>query len=69
MSLVQGLEAKGYHVFTDNFYSSPSLFSELHKKGFEACGTVRINRVGIPKTFQMATVPSGSERERDRKRE
>ena len=32
-------------MFTDNYYSSPS---ELHDLGFGACGTVRVNRRGIP---------------------
>ena len=74
MNLVEGLEGEGYHIFTDNFYSSPSLFSQLHNRGFEACGTVRIDRVSIPKVLQKTTVPPGvcvcvSERERDRNRE
>ena len=74
MNLVEGLEGKGYHIFTDNFYSSPSLFSELHDRGFEACGTVRIDRVGIPKVLQKTTVPPGvcvclCERERDKDRD
>ena len=46
--VLSGLENKGYHVFTDNFYSSPILSSELYDSGFEACGTVRIDRKGIP---------------------
>ena len=33
------LEGKGYIVFTDNFYTSPSLFQDLTEKGFGACGT------------------------------
>ena len=74
MNLVEGLEGKGYHIFTDNFYSSPSLFSELHDRGFEACGTVRIDRVGIPKVLQKTTVPPGvcvclCEREREGQRQ
>ena len=58
-SLVSGLERKGYHIYTDNFYSSPELFSELHDQGFEACGTVRVNRVSIPKDFQKCPVAQG----------
>ena len=59
-TLLVGLEGKGYHVYTDNFYTSPTLYHELHTKGFEACGTVRIDRVGIPKSFQKATVARGT---------
>lgn len=59
MNLVSGLENKGYHVYTDNFYSSSPLFRELHLKGFEATGTVRSNRKGISKTFQQKTLQKG----------
>ena len=42
------LEGKGYIVYTDNFYSSPAVFTDLMAKGFGAVGTVRRNRRGIP---------------------
>ena len=60
VNLISGLEGRGYHIYTDNFYFSPDLFSELKRKGFEACGTVKINRLGIPKDFQQASVPKGT---------
>ena len=37
MKMVSGLEKPGYIVYTDNFYSSNMLFSELQSQGF---GTV-----------------------------
>ena len=48
MKLVEKLEGRGHHVYTDNFYSSPALFVELRERGFGACGTVRTNRRGLP---------------------
>lgn len=61
ISLVQDLEGKGYHVYTDNFYSSPALFMELKSKGFEACGTVRKNCRGLSTTFQAMNLDKGKE--------
>ena len=35
-------------MFTDNYYSSPSLFESLLGVGIRATGTLRTNRVGVP---------------------
>lgn len=58
-SLSSGLSGKGYHIFCDNFYSSPELFSDLKKKGFQACGTVRMNRKGLPEAFKCMKCSKG----------
>ena len=42
------LQGKGFVVVMDNFYSSLSLFCELTRRGFVACGTVRRNCKGLP---------------------
>ena len=52
MKLIEGLESKGHHVYMDNYYSSPTLFLDLDEKGFGACGTVSINRRGMPIEWQ-----------------
>nr|XP_054750234.1 piggyBac transposable element-derived protein 4-like [Lytechinus pictus] len=41
LSLVEGLEGKGYWLFCDNFYTSPALFQKLNEIGFGCCGTAR----------------------------
>ncbi|XP_068189829.1 piggyBac transposable element-derived protein 4 [Antennarius striatus] len=38
----------GYHVYMDNFYTSPQLFLKLTEMEFGACGTYRDNRKGCP---------------------
>ena len=52
MKVIEGLELKGHHIYMDNYYSSPNLFHDLHEKGFGACGTVSVNRMGMPKEWQ-----------------
>ena len=53
------LQDKGYSVFTDNFYTSPALFSDQRAHSFEACGTVRINHKGIPESIHMVKLQKG----------
>lgn len=48
MILLEPYLGKGHTLVTDNWYSSPSLFLELHKNLINAYGTVRKNRLGIP---------------------
>ena len=59
MSLAKPLEGKDYHIYCDNFYTSPDLFADLQKAGFEACGTVRKNRKGLSATFKSIKLTKG----------
>ena len=47
--VMTGLEDYGLDLYTDNFYTSPQLYRTLYDKGFNACGTVRVNRTDFPK--------------------
>ena len=45
---------KGHHIYMDNYYTSPELFSELYYRETYACGTVRQNRKGLPLSVKKA---------------
>ena len=59
LELTKSLWNKGHHVYCDNFYTSPSLCLKLEEKGTGCCGTVRINRKGIPLSFQQKSSKKG----------
>ena len=48
LQLTEPYRHKNYHVFCDNFFTSPTLFAELLQHGLYACGTVRIDRREFP---------------------
>ena len=48
MRLVDVIKQRGHHVYLDNYYTSPQLFSDPNTNGLGACGTVRLNRHGLP---------------------
>lgn len=50
MDLMQSPLNQGYHLFTDNLYSSPKLFHDLFALGYFCTGTVRDNRIAFPKS-------------------
>ena len=47
VKLLEGLEGRGHHVYTDNWYNIPALFDHLHSMGFGACGTLRLTCKGV----------------------
>ena len=53
MELIQPFRFQGYHLYCDNFYSSPGLFEELHDDGIYATGTLRTDRKEVPKQIQQ----------------
>ena len=51
LELVQDLVGNEHTIYVDNFYISPSLFTDLIQLGFKACGTHNPNRRGIIHSF------------------
>ena len=51
VDLIEPFWFQGYEVYTDNYYSSPSLFKELLDVGIRATGTLRTNRTGVPSSI------------------
>ena len=51
LDLVQDLQGKGYHLYVDNFYTSPALFTDLIRQGFAVCG--------VPETFKSYRLTKG----------
>lgn len=49
MTLLAPYLNKGHTLFVDNWYSSPTLFSHLHDKKTNTCGTVKPTRKFMPK--------------------
>ena len=54
-----GLLDEGCHVYMDNYYTSPELFTELDVRNTYACGTVRKNRRDVPRAFSEVKLRQG----------
>ncbi len=48
MRLIKGYENKQHVLYTDNWFTSPTLLHDLQSKGIRLCGSVRSNRKGMP---------------------
>jgi hypothetical protein len=50
--LTRRVENVGHKLYMDNFFSSPDLFDNLYIRKINCCGTVRLNRKGMPQEFR-----------------
>ena len=49
--LISGHNFQGKHLYFDNFFTSLSLLENLKLHNIKACGTIRLDRTGIPSDF------------------
>ena len=54
--LMEPYYESGRSVYMDSFYSSPDLYEQLRGKNIGACGTVRINRRGMPADMRAVSM-------------
>ena len=54
MDITKPIYGNNHHVYMDNYFSSPNLFSGLADKQCGACGTLRVNRKGVPAEIKTA---------------
>ena len=57
VDLLEGLEHRGHLLFTDNYYTSPELYTYLYEREVYACGTLRCNRKGVPPLLKKMNLP------------
>ena len=56
MRLMEPYLDQGYKLYTDNFYTSPVLYMALRKRKTGACGTLRLNRIGLHESMKKKKV-------------
>ena len=54
-----GLLNQGYSLYTDTYYTSPTLCDNLHAEGTALVGTVRTNRKEVPKALKLSKLRKG----------
>ncbi|KAM9296217.1 piggyBac transposable element-derived protein 4-like [Gastrophryne carolinensis] len=57
--LMTPLLGRGYHLYVDNFYSSIPLFRALYSLDTPACGTINLNRKGLPRSMLQKKLNRG----------
>ena len=59
MRLIRPYLGKGHKLFVDNYYTSPILFHDLYQQQTGACGTLRVNRKGVPADLKTVKLKKG----------
>jgi hypothetical protein len=53
ISFMEGFSGKNHILFIDSYFTSPALLSALAQMNIATCGSVRINRKGLPPKSQL----------------
>ena len=59
MRLINPYLGKGHKLYVDNYYTSPILFHDLYQRQNGACGTMHINRKGVPADLKTVKLKEG----------
>ena len=60
LTLLHDLKGQGYLLTTDNFYTSPELAELLLQSRTDICGTMRVNRRGLPEQLKKEKIKKGN---------
>ena len=52
MKQMSPLLQQGYHLYTDNLYTSVALYSDLFEKGIYCCSAITENHKGFPPSMK-----------------
>ena len=58
-NLTNVIFGKGHIIYMDNYFSSPALYDELAANQTGACGTLHLNRCGIPDAISASKLKRG----------
>lgn len=59
LDLCRPIFGQHHHIYMDNYFSSPQLFSLLSEEQTGACGTLHTNRRGVPPRIRNASMAKG----------
>lgn len=59
MRLITPYLGRGHKLYVDNYYMSPILFHDLFQRQTGACGTMRVNRKGVPADLKTVKLKKG----------
>ena len=60
MDVINPILDRGHIVYMDDYFSSPALFKDMIDRQTGACGTLRVNRTGVPASVKTAKIRANS---------